>query len=69
MEINNQWETIKQQCSAYNELGYVVKCEPFGIVIARGLKTWKFSDPDPEVIIRQLAYLWKVLGVREILKA
>jgi hypothetical protein len=38
-------------------------------VIARGLKTWKFSDPDPEIIIHQLAYLWKVLGVREILKA
>ena len=65
MTVSNQWETVKQQCAGFNEAGYVVKCEPTGIRIARGLKTWQFSDPDPDIIIKQLAQLWKVVYVKE----
>ena len=63
MTVSNQWETVKQQCAGFNEAGYVVKCEPTGIRIARGLKTWHFADPDCDIIIAQLAQLWRVLDV------
>ena len=65
MPTYNQWETVKAQCSAYNEAGFVVKCEPYGVRIARGLKTWQFSDPDWDIIIKQLAQLWRIVHVEE----
>ena len=69
----DQWETVKQQCSAFNESGYIVKCEMQSqmneadpaIRISKGLKTWHFSDPDWNRVIAQLAQLWKVLHVKE----
>jgi hypothetical protein len=69
MPTLNEWETVKQQCSAFNEMGYFVKCDiqsmkkdaAPAIRIAKGMKTWQFSDPDWQVVIRQLAHLWKML--------
>lgn len=65
MPTLNQWETVKAQCSGFNELGFIVKCElnyaGSAIRISKGLKTWKFSEPDWEVVIKQLAQLWKTL--------
>ena len=67
MPTITEWETVKQQCSAFNEAGYIVKCDiqshangaKPAIRIASGLKTWHFAEPDWDVTIRQLAQLWK----------
>ncbi len=64
-----EWETIKQQCSGFNEMGFVVKCDIQSqenggapqIRIAKGIKTWNFSDPDCNIVIKQLAQLWKTI--------
>lgn len=72
MPTLNEWETVKAQCAAFNELGYVVKCDiqPMtenaapAVRIARGMKTWQFADPDWNVVIKQLAQLWRVVHVK-----
>lgn len=73
MPTNNQWETVKAQCAGFNEIGFVVKCDMQGqkedaapaIRIAKGLKSWHFSDLDWDVVIKQLAQLWKVVNAKE----
>ena len=69
MPTINEWETVKQQCSAFNERGFVVKCDVnhagAAIRIAKGLKVWHFYEPDTNVVIKQLAQLWRFIDVKE----
>lgn len=62
-----QYETVKQQVKSFEALGYfthfemqsyVNKAAP-KIVISKDEKSWRFSDIDWDVVIRQLAELYK----------
>lgn len=63
-----QWETVKQQCNAFKEKGYLTICDMQSVIygaaprvkiIHSQQKQWHFSDPDWNVVIAQLAALWK----------
>jgi len=65
----NQCETIKQQIKSFNDIGCLTSffivggadyAEPT-IKIEKNFKIWKFSDPDLNVIISQLACLYQFL--------
>lgn len=76
MPTSEQWETVKQQCASFSERGYIVKCDMQSkekgaaplVRIAKGLKVWQFSDPDWDIVIKQLAQLWKIMNVKEMQK-
>lgn len=67
MSTAAQYETIKQQCKAFEWAGYpaTFKTPPFlrksepCVKIEGFLKQWHFSDPSWDVVISQLATLWK----------
>ena len=68
MPSHQQWETVKQQCNAFRDKGYLTICDmqsaiygaaPRVKIIHSQQKQWLFSDPDWNVVIAQLATLWK----------
>ena len=68
MPDSKQWETVKQQCNAFREKGYLTICDMQSIIygaaprvkiIHSPQKQWHFSDPNWDVVIAQLATLWK----------
>jgi hypothetical protein len=67
MPTSRQYETAKQQANSFRALNYTVTFEMQSmangaapkIIITKGIKTWKFSEPDWDVVIKQLAQLYK----------
>lgn len=61
-----QYETVKQQCNAFKEIGFFVSFQfqdkdKYGepkIYLLFKNKSWRFCDPDWNVIIFQLANLY-----------
>ena len=61
-----QYETVKQQCLAFESLGFKTELGLIGgkkdgnpaITLSRMGKTYKFADIDWDVVIRQMAYLY-----------
>lgn len=67
-----EYEVVKQQCNSFNFLGYPTelkiqdmtrKAAPAITILAKG-KTYKFSDPDWNVVSMQLAKLYKTIKGR-----
>ena len=64
-----QYDTAKAQAESFVEHGYTVKFDMQpqaqdaapAIMISKGFKVWKFSDPAWEIVIQQLAQLYKIL--------
>lgn len=77
MPTATQYETVKQQVKSFEELGYLGEleilpknrdCAP-KIMLAKyewcqKNKIYHFSDPDWNVVIKQLAELYKTLKTR-----
>lgn len=62
-------QTIKQQCLSFQELDYEVSytlrrpvnhLEP-KVTIGRNGKEWHFADPDWDIVVRQIAQLYKTI--------
>jgi len=72
MPMANQYETVKQQCNAFRERGYHVLFDMQDmahdaapkVLIVSHIKTWRFCDPDWDVVTRQLATLYMKLKQR-----
>lgn len=73
MPTHIQYQIVKQQTLAFNELGCVTRFDMQSyecsaaplVVIAHPKKSWRFSDPDWDVVSRQLATLYR--NIRGIL--
>lgn len=70
MPHHYQFETVKQQCKSFEELGCIASLKiatdswEYGeprIIIAAGSKRYFLSDPDWNIIIAQLAQLYRTL--------
>ena len=69
MPTSIHYETAEQQTKSFEELGCTVifsmqsslKDAAPAIIINRRGKVWKFCDPDWDVVIRQMAQLYKFL--------
>ncbi len=69
MPTFNQYATVKQQCKSFQELNCIIKfniqSQEFGfapkIIVMKYFKNWHFSDPDWNIVIKQLAQFYKFL--------
>lgn len=69
MPTSIEYETAKQQVNSFMVIGCMTKFEMQSaskeaapaIEIHRDGKVWKFSDPDWNVVIMQMAKLYKIL--------
>lgn len=67
MPTSTQYEVVKQQCLAFSAIGYPTRFEmqPHAKdaapkILVDGLrKSWRFCDPDWDVVSKQLAELYK----------
>lgn len=64
----NQILTIRAQVASFFEIGFQVYLKNgIGIspivIIKKGHKTYKFSDPDCDIIIKQLSTLYRKVNV------
>ena len=68
-----QYDIVTQQCNAMTELCYPTRIrmsttpnKPDPIILVDGFtKSWRFTDPDWEVVSRQLATLYITLKKRK----
>ena len=73
MPSKTQYDIVTQQCNAMTEMGYPTKIRmstavrnPHPIIVVDGFtKSWRFSDPDWDVVSRQLAQLYITLKKRK----
>lgn len=71
MPSPTQYDTVKQQCNSFKEKGYLVSFEMQGVIhdaapkvlLIKDDRSWRFCDPDWDVVIRQLSRLYETRRV------
>ena len=69
MPTENQYQTVKQQCKSFENMGYPTSFKMQSlqqgaapaIKIDAFFKKWHFCEPDWDIVIKQLACLYKHL--------
>lgn len=72
MPTQIQIETVKQQVRSFLPMGYLgdlaISSQREGhkprAYVKRGLKIWKFADPDWDVVIKQLACFYQTVKTK-----
>lgn len=71
MPTQHQYETVKQQCLAFESIGFKTELRTLGlkdeaspaVTVNLSGKIYKFSDPDWNIVITQLACLYKNIQI------